>query len=123
MVYAVITETIDCIKETISCDIKLVHYFTDGCTAQYKNCKNFWNLCGMQDQWNFFATSHGKSPCDGIGGTVKQLTARASLQHASQEQILTADDIFAFCQQEIKGIDLKLIKKDNVNETRKKIEK
>ena len=24
--------------------------------------------------WNFlFATSHGKSPCDGIGGTIKRL--------------------------------------------------
>ena len=127
MVYAVITETINCIKETISSDIKLVHYFTDGCTAQYKNCKNFWNLChheqdfGMQGQWNFFATSHGKSPCDGIGGTVKRLTARASLQRPSQEQILTADDMFAFCQQEIKGIDFKLIRKDDVDETRKKL--
>ena len=28
----------------------------------------------------FFATSHGKSPCDGIGGTIKHLVARASLQ-------------------------------------------
>ena len=123
---AVITETINCIKETISSDIKLVHYFTDGCTAQYKNCKNFWNLWhheqdfGMQGQWNFFATSHGKSPCDGIGGTVKRLTPRASLQRPSQEQILTADDMFAFCQQEIKGIDFKLIRKDDVNRKHEK---
>ena len=29
--------------------------------------------------WSFFATSHGKSPCDGLGGTIKRLTARASL--------------------------------------------
>ena len=28
----------------------------------------------------FFANSHGKQPCDGIGGTVKRLTAKASLQ-------------------------------------------
>ena len=64
----------------------------------------------MQGQRNFFATSHGKSPCDGIGGTVKRLTARASLQRLSQEQILTSDEMFAFCQQEIKWIDFKLIK-------------
>ena len=34
---------------------------------------------GVDDEWNFFAISHGKSPCDGIGGTVKRLVARACL--------------------------------------------
>ena len=40
-------------------------YFSDGCAAQYKNCKNFVNLCnhesdfGASAEWNFFATSHG----------------------------------------------------------------
>ena len=31
-------------------------------------------------EWHFFATSHGKSACDGIGGVVKRITAKASLQ-------------------------------------------
>ena len=35
-------------------------------------------LCGIA-VWNYFATSHGKSACDGIGGTAKQLTSNASL--------------------------------------------
>ena len=26
-------------------------------------------------EWTFFATSHGKQPCYGIGGTVKRLVA------------------------------------------------
>ena len=34
----------------------------------------------MTTEWVFFATSHGKSPCDRIDGTVKRTTARASLQ-------------------------------------------
>ena len=34
-------------------------------------------------EWHLFATSHGKSPCDGIGGTVKSSLARASLQNTS----------------------------------------
>ena len=34
----------------------------------------------------FFATSQGKQPCDGIGGTVKQLAAKASLQRILQNQ-------------------------------------
>ena len=44
------------------------------------------NLChhvedfNFNAKWSFFATSHGKSPCDGVGGTVKRQMLRASLQ-------------------------------------------
>ena len=61
-----------------------VLYFSDGSAAWYKNWKNFVNLCyhktdvGCQAEWHFYATSHGKDPCDGIGGTVKRLAAKAS---------------------------------------------
>ena len=67
------------------CPHKII-YFSDGAAAQYKNRKNFLNLChhkadfGVDAEWHFFATSHGKGPCDGLGGTVKRLAARASLQ-------------------------------------------
>jgi hypothetical protein len=35
-------------------------------------------VCHLEDfkvrgEWHFFATSHGKGPCDGIGGTLKGL--------------------------------------------------
>ena len=47
---------------------------------------------GIEATWSFFATSHGKSPCDGIGGTVKRSTAmeslRRPLQHPRRCQIL-----------------------------------
>ena len=33
----------------------------------------------MSAEWHFF-TSHRRSPCNGIGGAVKVLTANASLQ-------------------------------------------
>ena len=42
----------------------------------------------------FFATSHGKSPCDGLGGTTKRLVARASLQSPEYYQFLTPLDLF-----------------------------
>lgn len=77
-----------------------VHYFTDGCGGQYKNQYNFVNLChhkmdfGLLAELNFFATSQGKSACDGIGGTVKRGTMRASLQRPVREQILTPKDMF-----------------------------
>jgi hypothetical protein len=43
---------------------------------------------------NLFATSHGKSPCDGIGGTVKRLVAGASWQATLQDQILTPQQMY-----------------------------
>ena len=55
-------------------------YFSDGAASQYKNRKNFLNLCchrddfGISAEWHFSATSHGKGACDGLGGTVKRMT-------------------------------------------------
>ena len=66
--------------------LKKIHYFSDGCGGQYKNKFNFINVCSHADdfqvqcEWNFFATSHGKGACDGIGGTVKRATYRESLR-------------------------------------------
>ena len=57
----------------------------------------------IESTWSFFATSHDKSPCDGIGGTIKWLTARASLQRTSHDQILTATDILlSFAKKRLK---------------------
>ena len=75
-------------------------YFSDGAGSQYKNRKNFGNLCyhqedfGMAAEWHFSATSHGKGACDGLGGTVKRLAARASLQKPYSDQIMTSRQLF-----------------------------
>ena len=52
----------------------------------------------------FVATSHGKGPCDGIGGTVKRLAAKASLQRPYSEQIMTPRQLFQFAKDNISGI-------------------
>ena len=89
---------------------KRIFYFSDGCAAQYKNRKNFVNLChheqdfGMPAEWHFFATSHGKGPCDGVGGSVKRLAARASLQTPLDNQIITPRQLFEFAKSEIEKI-------------------
>ena len=51
-----------------------------------------------------FATSHGKSPCDGLGGTTKRLVARASLQAPVENQIFTAYQMFEWADKNIEGI-------------------
>lgn len=96
-------KTIEFIKKNCP-QVTEVVYVTDGCAAQYKCCSSFFNLCqherkyGLKAEWVFFATSHGKSPCDGIGGLVKRETYKESLRRPYENQILNATHVFIFCQ-------------------------
>ena len=109
--------------------ISKLYYFSDGCGSQYKNYKNFLNLCnhsndfGFEAEWVFFATSHGKSPCDGIGGTVKRTTAKASLQRASNNQILDVNSMYDFCVEQIDSICFSLIPKETMIAVRESLAK
>jgi hypothetical protein len=84
-----------------------IEYVTDGCSAQYKSRGYFYNLClhekkyGMKATHTSFATSHGKNQCDADGGSIKRKARRASLQRVLENQIITAEDLFEFCQQEM----------------------
>ena len=118
LVYKIYAGGLCYMKQHIGDRLKKVHYFSDGCMGQYKNCKNFINLCHHKTDFNlecvrkFFATSHGKSACDGIGGTVKRLAAKASLQSQACGQIVNAEEMFKFCKTEIKGIEFFYISKE-----------
>jgi len=106
-----------------------VEYFTDGCAAQYKNCKSFVYLCYYEEdfhlkaRWNFLATSHGKSPCDGIGETVKRLVFKASLQRPVQDQITTPTAMYSYCENNIKGITFFFIAKSDLVSVRSELSK
>lgn len=105
-------------------NVTKVEYFSDGCAAQYKNKNNFKNLCmhkhdfGLEAEWNFFATAHGKSPCDGIGGLVKRVTAVESLKRIQHNQILTPEDMYNFCRNKFKDIIFFYIPKSDIDEDR-----
>ena len=51
-------------------------------------------LTGITCEWHFFATSHGKSACDGIGGTIKRAMAKESLTRPYTGQIMKALPMF-----------------------------
>ena len=68
------------------------------------------------------ATSHGKSPSDGIRGKVKRLVTRATLQRPISNQILAADKMFEFCVEEIKGIDFLFLKNQEIGNIRVNME-
>ena len=120
MVYQIQAKTIQYLKSLMP-NLKIVEYFSDGCAAQYKNRKSFFNLCkhqedfGVEAAWSFFATSHGKSPCDGIGGTVKRSTALESLRCPLENQILDVDSMMSYCKSTILKIQFVKILKDDSN--------
>ena len=106
-VYQLHTQLISFNKENYPNTTKL-EYFSDGCAdcaGQYKNFKNIQNLCNhkadfdLDADWSSFATSQGKFPCDKIGGTVKCLLTRASLQKKPEEPPINSVELVHFLLQ------------------------
>jgi len=89
-----------------------------------KTANIFFNLCqhkadfGIEAKRVFFATSHGKQPYDSIGGTIRHLTAKASLQRPYSDQILTSKMMFQYCVSKIQDIKFIYIAQENLNSTR-----
>lgn len=98
-VYQFQQKLLEFLKEKFSI-INKIFFYSAGAGSQYKNKKNFYSLCQYKKkekidvEWHFFATSHGKDPCDGIGGAFKRNAARASLQRPYKNQITTAKELY-----------------------------
>lgn len=92
---AYMREVLDYIKKEFP-HIANVIVWSDGAPSHFKNKFNIANMLqlekdyGYKIEWNFFGTSHGKSPCDGIGGNVKRMvndrvkSQNLSIQNAAQ---------------------------------------
>jgi hypothetical protein len=105
-------------------NIGKIYYFSDGCGGQYKNYKNFINIChhekdfGIKCEWNFFATSHGKNACDGIGGTIKRGVAKASLQRIQSDHILNPKAFYDFSKKHFQGIEILYVPKEEITQNK-----
>ena len=123
-VYEVLKRTILHIRTNIQIEIKKMYFVSDGSPNQYKCLSNFLNICFCKEdfdvvlEWIFFATSHGKSPCDGLGGTAKRLTTRESLQRTVNNQITCAMEMFDYCSQTIEAIQFYFVAKEDMMELR-----
>lgn len=101
---------IDFLKQNLPHKFEKLNYFSDGAASQYKNKSNFLNLChhekdfGVKAEWNFFASSHGKNACDGVGGTVKRLATLASLRMVYNNQIMTPRQLYDWAKDNIANI-------------------
>lgn len=99
------------LKEKFTTVEKII-YFSDGAPQQYKNKKNFSNLrhhyddFSVQAEWNYFASAHGKGACDGVGGTLKRIARRYSLQKGTRNEILTAKQLYEWSVSHLKNYNV-----------------
>ena len=107
---------------------KKILYFSDGAASQYKNRKNFLNLChheedfGVKAEWHFLATSHGKGACVGLGGTVNRLAARASLQKPYNDQVMTPWQLFDWACANIPAVHFEYCSSENYTREQSSLE-
>ena len=93
-------------------------YFSGGAPNQYKYFKSIANLnyhytdYELKAAWHFFATSHGKSSCHNIGGTVKHLTAKASLQNTP---ILNINEMYEWSTSHTDGVKFFKVTESHIN--------
>lgn len=107
--------------------INKIYFFSDGAASQYKNKKFFYNICKMkiennfEVEWHFFATCHGKGPCDAIGGTFKRMASRVSLQRVYTNQIQTAKELFDWAKSTDSAINVHLCTQKEHDQTARKL--
>ncbi|XP_022107154.1 uncharacterized protein LOC110988171 [Acanthaster planci] len=85
-----------------------VHFFSDGCSAQFRSKHSFMHFTkfdpSLKFYWNYFETSHGKGPVDGVGGTVKSVVYRKVM---SKQVVIQNPKHFAeYANSVLKGIDV-----------------
>ena len=120
MVHAFQTRLMSLLKDKVE-GFSSVEYFTDGCAEQYKNYKSFSNIVyheedhGVPCEWTFFATSHGKSPCDGLGGSVKRCTANESLRRSPSNGITDVQKMLEYCQSAFEDVHFEVTCKEDID--------
>lgn len=81
--------------------VKVMHEWTDGCSAQYKSMHCMGDISyseevfGFKTIRNFYETSHAKGPQDGTGANVKHKADIAVIK--CQVIIRNAADLYEFC--------------------------
>ena len=98
-----------------------IFYYSDGCSAQYKNKKSFLNLLHHKKDfgieaggWFFWATSHGKGPWDGLAGQIKYQATKESLIRPPNNPLITAYDLYEFAKNKFKTIQIDYVSEEEI---------
>jgi hypothetical protein len=79
------------------------------------------NLVSLLNDRHFFTKSHGKGPGDGIGGTVKRLAAKTSLQKVYNNKIQTPHELFNYCNSNIHNITFFYVQEEQILNKKKEL--
>lgn len=110
-VYIMQQKVIPFIKETCP-KARNIIYATDGAKQHYKNKFQMANLVkhkddfGLEGEWHYHATAHGKGACDGLGAVLKKEATRASLQASATECILNKESLVIWAKRKFPTIKI-----------------
>lgn len=97
-----------------------VHIFSDGCAQQFKNVYTLSSLThskhdhDLEIEHHFFATSHGKGPHDGVGGTFKRKVREIVL--SQDKKCTTAEEFYELAKSVSQKTVVILVSKDEIAE-------
>ena len=99
--------------------VKVMHEWTDGCSAQYKSRHCMGDISYSEEDFgfktirNFYETSHAKGPQDGAGANVKHKADMAVIKR--QVIIRNAADLYEFCVENLQQPAQSRYQSENVN--------
>jgi len=114
-VHLYMSKVIAHIKNDLPFIIHKMFYVSDGCSGQYKNKFSLGNVLrhrkeyGIDAEWHFQGTAHGKSICDAIGGITKSVAFRATHQKSAAQQMTNAKELFEFLSERMKNVTFDLV--------------
>ena len=97
--------------------------FSDGAASQFKQR---YLLCSLTlfsrpIVWNFFCTSHGKGPVDGIGGTAKRVVATEAM--SGRVDVMTSQQFADVATQKCPNITILHVAKEDIQVVIPKLDK
>ena len=101
-------------------DVNTIKFFSDGAASQFKNRFLLQHLTtmmeetGIEFEWNYFASSHGKGVVDGIGGTLKRLVW---MENMAGVRCSSAKDFVDICNQKTKTIIVGMVQQAQFDTT------
>ena len=108
---------------------KKIIYVSDGAKQHFKNRYQMSNLMkhkddfGIEAEWHFHATAHGKGACDGIGATLKREATRYSLQVDPTRAILKSEALFIWAKKKFANMRLFYYSKESHKRTQRFLHK
>ena len=110
----------------INPQLDYVRFVSDGAASQFKNRFILSTLMtaerdyGLKCQWDFFPTSHGKSPADGLGGIIKR--GVESRIFSGKFEVYSAKDFIECAKTFCKSTKLFSVSKEETKSTDQELE-